>query len=521
MLSMITGCSQGKKDEASDASGAVRDDLILAIGGENESGFDPITGWGRYGNPLFHSTLLKRDDNLNIVNDLATEYEVSDDGLTWTVNIRDDVFFHDGKPLTAEDVAFTFQTAKESGSIVDLGILASAKAIDDTTVVFTLTEPRSTFLYQLVATGIVPKHAWGPEYAKNPIGSGPYRFVQWNQGQQLIVEANEKYYGGAPSIRKITFLFMDEDAAFAAAKAGKVDVVSVPASFATQKVPGMRLAAVPSIDNRGIMFPFVPDEGKTTKDGYPIGNDVTADIAIRKAINIAVDRDALVEGVLEGFGSPAYSVCDNMPWWNPEVVFEDGDIEAAKKLLAAAGWKDENADGILEKNGLEARFTLIYPANDLIRQSLALATSDQVKAIGIEIVPKGKSWDDIQKLMHSNAVLFGWGSYDPLEMYNLYSSKYAGVDWWNTGFYSNSKVDEYMNKALATTDEKVANELWKKAQWDGSTGFSAKGDAPWAWLVNLDHCYFIAEDLDTGTQRIQPHGHGWPITANIVDWRWK
>lgn len=517
---LFAGCA-GPKDTGADPTGApLKNELVLAIGGEDDSGYDPTTGWGRYGSPLFHSTLLTRDNDLNVVNDLATGYEVSSDGLTWTVTIREDAKFSDGHPVTTADVAYTFDTAAKSGSIVDLTVMESVKAVDGKTVVFKLKEPRSTFLSLLISTGIVPKHAHGDGYAEKPIGSGPYKFVQWDKGQQLIVEANPKYYGSEPYFKKLTFLFLEEDAAFAAAKAGQVDVASVPQSFAKHEVSGMRLLAVDSVDNRGIMFPTLPS-GRKTEDGHPVGNDVTADVAIRKAVNVAVDRKALVDGVLEGFGAPAYTVCDNLPWWNPETVIEDAAPEEAKRLLAEGGWEDRDGDGVLEKGVLRAGFTLLYPAADQTRQSLALAVADMVKPLGIEIKVEGKSWDDIKTMMHANAVLFGWGSHDPLEMYNLYSSKTAGSEWYNTGFYSNPVVDGYMDRALAATDDNEALEYWKKAQWDGTTGLSAKGDAPWAWLVNLDHCYYVKDGLDTGRQRVQPHGHGWPITANITEWTWK
>ncbi|MBS3974048.1 MAG: ABC transporter substrate-binding protein [Actinobacteria bacterium] len=518
---LASGCARADSPSAPTASDErPRDEIVVSLSGEPEEGFDPVTGWGRYGSPLFQSTLLAHNDDLEIVNDLATGYKVSDDGLTWTVTIRDDVRFHDGEPLTAHDVAFTFNTAKESGSVVDLGVMESARAIDDTTVVFMLSEPRSTFVVQLISLGIVPRHAYGPEYARSPLGSGPYRFVEWNQGQQLIVEAYEDYHGGAAEIKRVTFVFMGEDATLAAARAGELDVAAVPASFAGQDIAGMRLVAVPSVDNRGIMFPALPDNGKTTSEGAPIGNNVTYDLAIRRAINLAVDREVLVEGVLEGFGSPAFSVSDGLPWSSPDVVFDDGDPAAAEALLDEAKWI-EGADGVREKDGLSARFNLIYPADDLTRQSLALAVADQVRQIGIEMIPVGKSWDEIRMAMHSNAVLFGWGSHDPTEMYNLHHGALAGREWWNPGFYRNPVVDAYMDQALAAIDEEEALELWRKAQWDGVTGISGSADAPWCWLVNLDHCFFVADGLDIGPSRIQPHGHGWPITANITDWRWE
>ena len=137
--------------------------------------------------------------------------------------------------------------------------------------------------------------------------------VQWDKGQQLIVEANPEYYGTKPAFKKVTFLFLAEDAAFAAAKAGQVDMAAIPSSFASQTVEGMKVVAVDSVDNRGVGFPMVPAQGKKTKDGYAIGNDVTSDKAIRLAVNYAMDRKALVDGPLYGYGSAAFSPADGLP----------------------------------------------------------------------------------------------------------------------------------------------------------------------------------------------------------------
>ncbi|WP_071460788.1 ABC transporter substrate-binding protein [Bacillus massilinigeriensis] len=514
----LSGCGSDKPGSASKAE-RKKDELVLSIEGEPDAGFDPATGWGRYGSPLFQSTLLKRDNNLNIINDIATDYSVSDDGKIWTVIIRDDVLFSDGKPLTAEDVQFTFETAKKKGSVVDLQILDEIETKDNRKVVFTLKKPQSTFIHSLIVTGIVPKHAYGKDYSKKPIGSGPYELVQYDNGQQLIVKANPEYYGKKPFFKKLTFLFLSEDATFAAAKAGEIDVAAIPASFSKQSVPDMKLKVVKSVDNRGIMFPCIP-AGSKTPSGLPAGNDVTADPAIRHAINRGVNRQALIDGVLEGHGTKAYTSADNLPWWNPETVTKDGDASGAKAMLKNAGWKDRDGDGILEKGSQKAQFSLYYPADDGIRQSLAIAVSDSIKPLGIAMEIEGASWNKIEKKMYSNAVLLGWGSHDPHEMYNLYSSKYAGIDYNNTGYYINETVDAYLEKALLSTDVNQSMEYWKKAQWDGKTGLSGRGDAPWAWLVNIDHLYLVKEGLDIGKQRIQPHTHGWPLTYNIEEWKW-
>lgn len=492
--------------------------ITLAIGGEEEEGYDPTLGWGRYGSPLFQSTLLRRDQDLNIVNDLATGYSVSEDGLVWTVTIREDAVFTDGEAVTAEDVAYTFNTAAQSAGLTDVTVLDEAVVVDDFTVELRLSEAQSTFINRLVTLGIVPEHAHGEDYARNPIGSGPYQFVRWDEGQQLIVEANPNYYGGVPAIDRLVFLFLGEDAAFAAARAGQVDVVAVPQAFAIQDVPDMTLLPVQSVDNRGILFPFVPDTGETTADGHPIGNDVTADVTIRRAINYALDRQALVDGLLEGYGSPAFGPVSGLPWEETDAIFDDADLANAEALLAEGGWVDSDGDGIVERDGLVAEFTLLYPATDSTRQSLALAAADMVREIGIQINVDGRSWDDIQQMMHSSAVVFGWGSHDPTEVYNLHHSSYGGVGFFNTGFYANEQVDEYLDLAMGAPTQEEANVFWQAAQWDETTGFTTLGDAAWAWMVNLDHTYFVSDCLDIGEPQIEPHGHGWPITANIASW---
>ena len=131
----------------------------------------------------------------------------------------------------------------------------------------------------------------------------------------------------------------------------------------------------------------------------------------------------------------------------------------------------------------------------------------------------GKSWDDIYKLMHSNAVLFGFGSFDQTEMHNLYFGGREGEALHNAGFYANRTVDSYLTAAMAAPTENAAIPFWQKAQWDGTTGFSTRGDAAWAWLVNLDHTYFVSKHLDIGHTRTEQHGSY--IIANLPHWQWR
>lgn len=276
------------------------DELVVNVNshtGEPETGFDPILGWGcGHVNfePLIQSTLFKSDDNGSIINDIATNYSVSSDGLTWAVNTRDDVKFTDGEKLTAKDVAFTFNTAVGSNSELDMSNLENATAVNDTTVKFKLKKPQSSFIWRLRYVGIVPEHAYNKEtYGQNPIGSGPYKLVQWNKGQQAIFELNDNYYGEKPYFKKITMLFLDKDAAVAAAKAGEVDISELDITHANQTIDGYNMISLPASRAQGVSFPLQYDTGKKSLSGDPIGNNVTADIAIRKALNTGIsDRPA-------------------------------------------------------------------------------------------------------------------------------------------------------------------------------------------------------------------------------------
>lgn len=501
------------------AEAAAKDSVVIAIGSEPET-LDPTKGWGHGNAPIVQSTLVRYTSELTFENDLATGYSLDDSGLVWTFTIRDDAYFTDGEKLTAADVAFTLETAKAAQGAVDLNYMESAVAQDDTTVVITLSKPTSIFLNTLASVGIVPEHAYGEDYGTNPMGSGPYKFVEWKAQEQLIFTANENYYGGAPAIKNVTVVFMGEDAALAAVQAGQVDVAYSSATLGTTVVPGYTVERVKSADNRGFTLPVLPNEGKTTESGAPIGNNVTCNKEIRQAIAYAIDREVVAEIALNGFARPAYSENDGMPWNNPEVAIET-DVEYAKQLLADNGWVDTDGDGIVEKNGVKAEFNCIYPSGDSVRQMVGMAAAEMVAQIGIKITMEGTSWDDIMTRMFSEAVMMGWGSAIPNETYYLYRSESALLDdFYNPEGYMSETTDAYLNAAMEALTPEEANENWKLVQWDGETGTAMKGECPWVWIVNLDHVTYVREGLSIGNQPIHGHGHGLPLIQNLQDWAW-
>ena len=528
ILGLMTGCGgSGKKTHTADLSQTERagesegrDEVIISISSEPDS-LDPCMGWGHGTTPLVQSTLVEYKQDMSFRNDLATEYHLSEDGLVWTFKIRDDVKFTDGEALTASDVVFTFNTAKSSQSSLDLTFMDKVEAPDDVTVIFTLKKPTSTFLNTVATVGIVPEHAYDEDYGMHPIGSGPFKFVQWNKQEQLILEANEDYYGTVPAMKKVIIVFQDEDAAFAAVKAGQVDIGLTAATLATNEIEGYKVEAITTVDNRGLTLPVSPAEGKMTESGYPYGNDVTCHIEIRQALAYGIDREMIADAALNGFATPCYSENDGFPWNNPEVKIET-DADYAKQLLADAGWADTDGDGIVEKDGLKAEFTCLYPSGDSVRQAIAMATAEQAKTLGILMNVEGTSWDDISKRMFSEAVCMGWGSSNPYTTYCLFhTDNMLKDDYYNPEGYSNPVVDGYLNGAMEALTVEEANKNWQLSQWDGTTGTAMKGDCPWVWLVNIQHLYYAREGLNIGEQQLHAHGSSMPLLQNLKDWTWE
>ena len=490
--------------------------------GEPETGFDPLTGWGcghLNFNPLVQSTLLTSDENGSFVNDLATGYNISSDGLTWTVGIRDDVKFSNNESLKASDVAFTFNEARTSNSQLDMSNLEEAKAIDDKTVEFKLKKAQSTFVYDLRYIGIVPEKDYNNEtYGANPIGSGPYKLKQWDKGQQAIFEVNENYYGKKPYFTQVTMLFPEEDTAFELVKSKQADVVQAPFTSLNQTAEGYKLVDYKSPRAQGLSLPYLPDTGVKTDQGHAVGNNVTSDLAIRKALNLGINRQTIVDEVYKGHGVPQYTGVDSLPYANKEGIIADNNPDEAKKILEEAGWKDTDGDGIREKDGQKASFKLFYSSKDQARRSLATVVSEQAKALGIDIQLEGTDWDTIYQNMYSNAVLMQQSSDNPYRnIYQQFYSKenFTEDDYMNPNEYGNPEVDLVLDLALSASSQDQANQLWSKAAYSSSdSGFSPNAEAPWLWVADYNYCYFVKDGVNMG----KAPAMGQDFMANICDW---
>ncbi|WP_296789968.1 ABC transporter substrate-binding protein [uncultured Methanobrevibacter sp.] len=487
---------------------------------EPEAGFNPLTGWGcghQNYNPLVQSCLFKTGENGTMEPDLATGYSISSDGKTWTVNVRNDVKFSDNSTFDAEDVAFTFNTAKETESDLDLTNLENATAVNATTVEFNLVEPRSTFIYDLRYLGIVPSDSYDNNtYGEHPIGTGPYVLDHWDKGQQAIFKINDNYYGDKPYFTQVTLLFPEESTWLELAKSGDVDVVPVATSALNQTVDGYQFYEVSAGRAQGVSFPYLNDTGDVSNASSKIGNNVTADKAIRQALNVGVNRQAMCDEIFSGHATPEYTSVDTRDYANNDSKVQDGNISEAKRILAEGGWNDTDGDGIVEKDGVKASFDLYYPPDYLDRQSLSTVFAEQAKEIGIEVKLVGADWDKIYQNMYSSAALMQQTSPDPYKsIYQQYHSKEADDFYMNPGLYNNTDSDRLMEEAMHTSDLSQADSLWAQSALVNGGGWGPAGDAPFVWLVNYDYNYFIKDGIDIGNQ---PDGLGNDVLINICDW---
>lgn len=524
MAVLSAGCGGSATDSASTTqknSDDSQESINVFIGGTIfEESMDPIKGFMSYGYPFINEALLQVNQNSEYVSDLATDWTVSDDALTYTFTLRENVKFSDGSDFTAEDVVFTYNEVmnnQANNENVDLTRLASVEADGDYTVIFTLKEPYSPFLDTTAMLQIVPSDAYQSDtFDTAPIGTGAYKVVQYDANQQIIVQVNEHYWDAAPDIEQVNIIAMDQDTAYSNAVSGQLDVVMVSSTYINEKIDHMTMHPLETMDVRNISLPTLPEQKMKDSQGneYPVGNAVTSDVAVRKALSIGINRQEIIDNAFNGEGKPAVNFTDNLPWASTE-NYEDNQVEEAKNILAEAGWTDTDGDGILEKDGLVCSFDLIAPGNDEDRYKLAAALSENAKALGIDIHVRNESWDVAVEEENTTPIVWGWGQFSPTVIYSMYDSEmFLEAQYANVTGYTNPECDASIEKAFAATNQSDANAAWKEAQSIGDKEY------PYLFVVNIEHSYFINDSLDISeeTQIPHPHGHGSPIICNLKDW---
>ncbi|MFI6108056.1 ABC transporter substrate-binding protein [Streptomyces sp. NPDC051310] len=477
------------------------DSAVVGIAYEPET-LSPLLGYGKDGNSKIFDGLLAFDGDMKLQPALAAALpEVSADGLTYTYKLRKGVTFSDGKPFSAKDVVFTYRTILDkktnNPSKTELDALKDVRAAGDDTVVFTLKYPYAPFAERTVLA-IAPEHVAAKQdvnsgpFTTKPIGTGPYVLTGWSKGEKISFKANPRYWGGAPKVKKFTMaIIKDDDVRATRLRSGDLDGAILPPNLAK----GFR--------NDGDKKTYEATTYDYRTVTLPTHHKVTGDTAIRRALDIAVDREAMVDNILEGAGKPAYGPVPTDSEWFTRGTERRHDLAAAEKILDDAGWR-RGPDGIRTKDGVRAAFPLWYLSGDKLRQDHALAYASDAKKAGIDIRTQAGTWEVIEPRMKHDAVLAGGGSPgDPdFDQYQLLKSSLGGDGFNNMAWYDNPAVDKALDDGRKT-DDKAA----RKAAYDTIQRELVKNPG-YTFLTHIDHVYVVGDAWDGLSTQVEPHDHG-------------
>jgi peptide/nickel transport system substrate-binding protein len=500
----------------SEQTGSGEGTIVIALSSEPEN-LNPVFMDFYSGNWKFFNGLISYDQDLNLVPDLAaTLPEFSPDGKTVTVNLRDDVRFHDGEPLTAEDVVFTWQAlanpsvgSELQGRFDLVNVLESVRATSEHSVEFTLKRTDPAFIHKLIV-GIVPQHLLEGQdlnttsFNQNPVGTGPYIFSEWRPGERIVMEANPDYFKEPANIGRVVFTFVEDESARVALIAnGTIDATGLPPRLAAgfRGDDRFQVLEVPTADTR-----FIP---------LPNENEVLSDPRVRRAIAMSINRQAIIDGVLGGQGEPAYGpFILGAP--APEIPY---DLEGAAALLEDAGWQKQS-DGFFYKDGKRLVFTLMYPATDSVRQAVALAVRSELGNLGIDVNVEGLGWDAIRpRVDQGDANVFGWGQpYDPdLELWNLFHSSMIDDDVStsnNAPRMRNNTIDQLLEAGRTELDPEKRREIYQQFQ------VALQEDGSWLTTVNLKPNVVMSSRIGNFLIQREGHAHGFSrgVSWNMERW---
>ena len=394
----------------------------------------------------------KAAEDFSVIPGLAESWEISDDGLTVTYTFREGLKWSDGEPLTAEDAAYTINRSRDEEWINHVSTTANleAEAVDDRTLKVTSSVPDPKL--PVMDVYIVPKHIYEQydaeaiyEYdGQDGVGSGPFTVSEVTKGEFVRMEKNPNWHGKEPVMDEVVFrIFADADAQFQSLSAGELDAVDdVPVEvFSTLAADG---DLAPIAGNQGDFHELAMNSGcGTLGDGHP----ALKDVKVRQAINHAIDRELLVEKVLNGNGTPGVGlpVSAEPSWYDLGLTDDEKfgfDLEKAKALLDEAGWTDADGNGVREKDGQELRLRL-FDIPGAVSQDNTPFVVDWLGQIGIPT--EVSSYEDTQL-----TPIIGKGEFD------LFL-------WGWTPFVDPDPMLSYFTSAQVTTDPEVP--LYNDANW--------------------------------------------------------
>jgi peptide/nickel transport system substrate-binding protein len=439
-LAVCLGCAQA--ESAADA------DVVKVIIAASPTNFDPRVGIDQGSarvHQLVYSQLMTIDEQLRVAPGLAARLD-NPDPLTYIAHLRSGVRFHDGRVLTARDVAYTFNSLLDPAFVSPrkgaYRMVASVTALDDSRVEFKLKEPFGSFPIQLVMQ-IVPEGS-GDSLRTFPIGTGPYRFVRYVVDEQVELTAYEGYWDGLPQNAGVTLRIIPDDTMRGLElRKGSADLTvnDVPPDIAYQlQKDGLRIT-----QGQGVDYAYI---------GLNMRDPVLSDRRVRHAIGYAVDRQAIVDYLRRGLAQPAVGVLSPIAWaFEPTVHQFTYDVDRARGLLDEAGYPDPDGDGPLPR----LRLSLKTSTDEFYRLQ-ASVIQQNLRLVGIDVDLRSYEFATFYSdVLSGNVQMYTlqWvGVTDPDMLRRLYHSEQVPPVGFNRVYYSNPEVDRLIDEATrAATDE--------------------------------------------------------------------
>ena len=422
-------------------------------------------------NKTIYQSLLERDNRtLNLVPYLAESWESSPDRLSYLFTLRKGIYWHDGVRLTSEDVVFTYRSLMNTE--VDaphlrtyIKDLKEVIALDDRRVRFTFSKPY--FLSLEIAgslVGIIPKHIFSEGdinshwAGRAPVGTGPYRFVHWKTGKEIVLKRNEDYWGEKPFLDRIVFRFItDETVALQVLKKGEMDLMALtPLQWYRQTGERRFNRKFNKFNHYLPEYSFI---------GWNQRRPFFSDRRVRRAMTMLLDRESILKNLLYDRGrvvsgnffyeSPDYDKTIK-PW--------SYDPATAAELLQEAGWTDSDGDGIRDKDGVPFRFDLNMTAGSRFGEMIGTTLQESLSTVGVQVAIRPLDWSLFNKLLDErsfDAVLMGWSLPIEADPYQVWHSSQTERGSNFVGF-ANREADLIIEEARVTFEKRKRTQLYRK-----------------------------------------------------------
>lgn len=423
---------------------------------------------------LIFSGLVITNDKGEWMPDLAIEVPtlqnggVSRDGLTVIYKIRQGVNWHDGLPLTADDVKFTWQMIMNpkfnAVSRDGYDKISAIETPDQYTVVIKFKEYYAPYLSLFPA--ILPKHVLETAadinkapFNRAPVGTGAFKFKEWRLAEAIVLEANPGYFRGKPNLDGIVYkVIPDTNTMLAQLKAGEIDIVS---NIAFSQIDQAKaIEGVRTIISPNMIWEHLD---------FNLDNVLFQDVRIRQAVALGIDRQGIINTTLKNIAAPAVGDQSPLSWaYNPALKPVLRDVNAARDLLTQAGWKP-GPDGIFAKEGHRLSFALTIPAGNKVRELVAQDIAQQLKEVGIEVnirpADAPQFFGDILKSRRFESAMYAWvAGIDPDNLSLWHSKKIPGsangYEGQNYPGWRNQEIDSLTEQGVHTLDIETRKQIY-------------------------------------------------------------